>query len=438
MDMMQIIFILVYTAVTVAGLLCFRGTSRASPLVWFLPANWLMAIGTFVLLDTSLSSDVYYGVLYNIAQVSFLGAAVIFYSTHRVKSAYTEFWLKPIVMDPVDIRYSVLILIGLSAFITFIYYRSIGYNIAYMILTGTDIGNYSDARLDAYSGDHYFAPGYVNQFKNVILPATFSVLAATVAFRRKRFFLMVMLIVGLPLLFLALAGTGQRAFVIYSFFAFMFGLSALVRISRAALLAGVAVVTTIMFVMTSSYKGTGDFSDTAARLLGRFIAEQQFGGLIGFRYVYFKETSWLVEWGQNLIGILPGFKGSTLPHEVHQLLYGSDRGTIPLSLVGSAYHNGGVALVVAYFALLGWSFSYLYYRFLLGRRTVFRCFVYGALFFYLAIHVSGTPVSLINNGAVTLLVMLFVRKARWQNLLRGIMHGVGAASGRSAGSFRNV
>ena len=38
-------------------------------------------------------------------------------------------------------------------------------------LSGQSDADITTLRLNSYSGSQYFAPGYVNQFKNVLLPA---------------------------------------------------------------------------------------------------------------------------------------------------------------------------------------------------------------------------------------------------------------------------
>jgi hypothetical protein len=94
-------------------------------------------------------------------------------------------------------------------------------------------------------------------------------------------------------------------------------------------------------------------------------------------------------------------------------MFQSYRGTAPPTLIGSAYHNGGFILVAVTFFVLSLIYSYLYELFLNGKRSLSRCFGYGALFFYLTTFFVGTIKYPFDNGVVAFLIFLLIIKLRW-------------------------
>jgi oligosaccharide repeat unit polymerase len=411
---MNIFIILLYTGFTALALISLK-RYKISPAFWFLLAQWLMAVGTIVLVDLEREDDVLYIALYFVALFSFLAGASILSHFQPIKMVYARYLRQPVELDEIQVRKAMIILVVVAAMITMLYYWLAGYNLFWEILSGAEIDDYSAKRLAMYSGDTYLAPGYVNQFKNVLLPLLFVTIAVWTHWTGHRRAARVLVIAGLPFLFLALAGTGQRGFILYTVFAIMFG-AAIISTGRQHtsykhyLILPLFVVIVVFVIMTQAYKSSEGTDAAIEQTMDRFFTVQQDGGLVGFRYIYSQEIVWFNEWAAGFVGILPGVEGSLLAHEIHKIMYGSELGTVPVTTVGSAYYNGGVICVIVFFFLLGWAYAALFYRLISGRRTVLRSFTYGFLFFYLATYVAGPPVSLIDNGVVTLMLLLVIRK----------------------------
>jgi hypothetical protein len=49
-----------------------------------------------------------------------------------------------------------------------------------------------------------------------------------------------------------------------------------------------------------------------------------------------------LEWLRGIVGLVPGVPGSDLSNQIYAQMFGTTRGTAPLSLWGSAYYNFGV------------------------------------------------------------------------------------------------
>lgn len=399
-----------FTAVSVAVFWNYR---QASPVFWYPLALTLMAVGTFPMVDLSQNSDFTYVMLFFVAIMSFITAAKITTLANGTELNLYLYKSKPVKADSASTKRFVVFIFVLSCVISVFYYYMVGYNVLILLLTGGLTEDYSTMRLATYSGDNYFAPGYVNQFKNVLLPITAIAVCAWIkeSHTRKVFVLFSLGVSAFVLLMLA--GTGQRAYVLFALVASIFGIVLFslgrgVVLKKSHVLLSALPFVALFAVMTGGYDSSEDATQgtVVARIIERFTSIQQEGALVGFHHIFQLPTAWFSEWAQGFAGILPGHEGSTLSHEIHEVMYGTFRGTVPLSVVGSAYYNGGVIGVVLYFALLGVLYASLYNAFLLGERSLVRCMAYGALFFYLTVYVSDAPVVLVDNGVVTLAIFL--------------------------------
>jgi oligosaccharide repeat unit polymerase len=403
-----------YFAITALGLTAFWRYRRASPIFWHQAALALMAFGTFSSVNQHLPSDRVYVTLIIVAHVTFLAVAVTVAGATKLSRAFHEFVRKPQTPPSDDAVLLCVLLLLISAAVTIAYYYALGYNVLVQILEGNvSYSNYSDLRLDAYSGDEYFAPGYVNQFKNVLLPLTALILGLRLFEKRQYGLLRIYIPVAVPLLLIALAGTGQRAFIIYTIAASAFGYFLhLTGFGRSVkwryIVLGGLILVPVFLGMTAIYLDTASLSEMVGTAISRFTSVQQEGGLFGFQYIYQLPITWFHEWWLNLVGILPGVAGSTIDHDIHAALYGSERGTVPLTTVGSAYYNAGLLGVIILFSVLGVFYTLIYVRYLRGPRTYTRSYAYGFIFFYLSIYVADSPTILLDNGVLTCVIFLWL------------------------------
>jgi oligosaccharide repeat unit polymerase len=408
----NLLLLLIYTVLVCGGMAVLFPYRRSNPVFWFLAFQWVIAAGTMAMVDLRRPSDTLYTVMFFVALLAFSYGAAIGFFALNLGDAYSAFWGRPAEADPPSTRFTIFGLVLLSITVTAIYYRAVGYNLFVELALGRTVEDFTSARLAAYSGDRYFAPGYVNQFKNVLLPLGLSAMCGWAWFLRKRWRLRLTLLVGVPVAIWALLGTGQRGFLVYAFLAFLFGLATLVTIPlRKVILAASIVV--LLFGILSYYLGRIDQLSPHIvfnQILKRLFVDDQLTGLTGFRYIYGRDVVWFSEWGKGFLGLLPGNRGSDLDHQVFAVMHGTTRGTATMSTLGSIYHNGGVLGVVGIYAAMGFLYTYVYSRFLRGSRTVLRCFAYGVILFYLAFFVAGAPVGLVNKGVVTAAIVLLIRK----------------------------
>lgn len=408
----NLLVLLLYTGCVGVGVACLYRYRRSNPVFWFLPLQWVIGAGTIAIIELDRPSDLAYVMLLFTAVLAFLCGAFVAFWSLRVSIAYRAFWMRPVEGDRRIVRVVVIFLVILSVVVTAIYYHAVGYNLLVDLALGRKIADITSARLATYSGEHYYAPGYVNQFKNVLLPLGLSVMGAWAWRAGNRWGQRVLLLVGPPLALWALLGTGQRGFLVYAFCAFLFGLAAIVRIRVRKMLPVVTLVAVLFGVVSFQLGRIHELSvgSVLIQILARMFQGEEEGNLVGFRYVFRMDTSWFSEWARGFKGVLPGTPGSDLDNQIFALIHGSTRGTAALSTVGSVFYNGGIIGVLGVYLAMGWTYTYFYRRFLRGRRTILRCFTYGAAFFYLAFFVTGSPAGLINRGLVTLGIVLFIRK----------------------------
>lgn len=408
---------LAYLMMTGVFILLFRRFRQASPVFWGPIAQSLMAVGTIAFIDPRSGVDLYYIFLYFLSIISFTITAALYMSNFRVSADLYRFMKSRTSATHYNAVLLTVALFAVSVLVTIIYYSAIGYNMVFLLFSDGGISDYSTLRIATYSGEDYFAPGYVNQFKNVLLPITAACIGYWLWRRPKRVAFYVFLACTVPFVFVALAGTGQRGYLVFTAAALLFG-SILHNIGRPVRMgplraAVLAVPVFLLFgLMTVAYNERGDQSvlQVAGDILSRFTSIQQESGLIGFRYIYLLETTWFTEWGKSFAGFVPGVEGSRLAQDLHALLYGTDRGTVPPSAVASAYYNGGIVGVGLLFLILGQVSAALYRQYLRGPREIIRSMSYGFVFFYLSVFVSDTPAILVDNGVLT--ALLFVGLAK--------------------------
>ena len=420
----MIAFIFAFYAVSAALFLMFyKGTYKANPIFWYICSLSLISLGTFSLLDLRLDSDLAYVKVLFLALYSFGAGALLTWRALNGSTRYRNFTARPVETDSPGTLLLISIIFLVSVAVTAIYYRAVGYNFVGLLIGGTEIEDYVTMRLEAYAGDRYLGAGYVNQFKNVLLPVcVISMGVNAYVFGRKRLAAIIFL-AGTPLLLYAVAGTGQRTFVAYAAVAALFGvvlvtkvrLVSVYTISAFGLVLSAFIVSTVAYLWDEKQQGSVLWF-ALERIFERFVTDNQLSGVVGFRYIYNLDTVWFYEWYEDLRGILPGVDGSRLANIIHGVMYGgSERGTSPLTLPGSAYHNGGLFAVFSFHFISGVIYAYLYVRFLSGNRKISRSIGYGALFFYLSINVIGSLSTALDNGVVTLVLMLVLLKTRFSS-----------------------
>lgn len=389
----------------------------------FVYAQGAMAIGTIPLLESQYQADrVHLALIVTTYAVLVLTSAVLGFSTKNTRANY-----QPEISYHYPRRRTWL-LVGLSIAVSALYFWAVGYVAFFDSLQsvlsndGTDV---AALRLESYAGDQYFFPGYVNQFKNALLPGLAIVVAAAMIRSQMPGRKVAIFLLGAVTL-LFLLGTGQRgAFVTAALIAIVFcWLVAQDRFGRVFVITAVFAVPFFFLstiasgrtqdAMASADGVVGQFGVLVEQLVFRLFGSNQFTSVVGFRYIYNEEIAPASEWGQALLGLLPGSSGSDLSNQIFYAIYGSPRGTAPLSLWGSSFHNIGFFATVILAILLAIVFFRISaYTNALSRPNTLQIVGLAGITVILGTWIADAVTSPINTGLV-----VFVFLAIWGSRLQ--------------------
>lgn len=401
--------IIVVSLLHAAALALLFRVRRRNPVFLLVAFNWYFSLGTLVNLDVAISADVEHIYLQMLAGVSVLAACSLFNRQRYLKTeAIFNKRLKKKITD-FNVN-TVWFLMIISIAVSYVYFQFlVGYNLFLPAISGEDL-DFTTMRLQAYAGDTYTGAGIVNQFKNTILPVTFfTIIIRYIGLRRWRKLACFLAVFGPSFLWIIL-GTGQRTFLFFSLAGFMYSFLVMNRRMSPLTLASVGVLFVALFGAFSLALGRIEDASIVGVLeevAHRFLDANQVGAVVGFRYVYSKEIAYGSEWLATLAGFLPGVRGSTLSNEVFSQVFGGFRGTIPVSLWTSIYHNFGFLGIFPFTIIL---IKLVECTHLVLRRipvTTLHLVIYSFLCFYLTIIPLTSPFQILNNGGLAI-VMLFL------------------------------
>lgn len=405
---------LVVGGVTYAGL---KGVPWFLPVKLFLFFNGVMGLGILVALDYDDPVDIIHGTVV-LLSASLYGFASIFFA-NRFSLARDWRVFSPqmgVNQKNQDFFFSIALYV-ISGAAVFVYFQLVGYNVIVTSLTSNlSAADVKDLRLASYAGDDYYAPGYFNQFKNILFPVAFLALAAHLKGRIKsrKVFVFLVLILMLPVI-LGLMGTGQRAFLVgFVIVAMVFMAIVSLRriVIKKAMLVAIGVSFVFLFSISSYLLGRSEEFSIGASLEAlavRLFSDNQASALIGFRYIHTQAVQFGAEWLTDILGILPGeYKGSDLANRIHAIIYGTDRGTAPVSLWGSVYYNWGWVGIILFPPLLSFVYCVISKRFLKRvRLSSLEIAGYAFYFYILGTWIVSGPMQLVNNGLVACVILIF-------------------------------
>lgn len=384
-----------------------------------------MLLGSMDLFDFTVEADVvnYQCMIFGIFMLV-VGNAVghYFFPTRNLARAW-ESRHQNTVERGIVYDYLVYALIFFSLAVCVLYYVKIGFNLLLLGMLG-QVEDAATMRLETYqttSSGNYYAPGYVNQFKNVLLPILLGYMWFKFYLQKNSSFIQFLILFICTITgVVVILGTGQRApFVKAYIMVLMFIYTVLKsRKSKFRVVSLNVLFVIIVFGLMSLLIGrsnvsedTNFISSTVEALWHRITDANQASGIYGFRYIYEKPIQWGGEWIQAFLGILPSHTGSTLSSEVAMILWGG-RGTAPVTIWGSIYYNFGFLGALYIPLILGIVHQYFYHRmFTKPKDFYFRTMCYTAFFFILGSWAVGTPMYFVNLGLVAIVVLRYLYQA---------------------------
>ncbi len=409
------------------------GQRNLNPVALFLLSQMLMFVGTLPLLDPIFEADRVHLWVMTITQVLFITGALVARAIDRrdsgagVASTPKQWWAQPLVCEygrEFDIVLLVVAVVSVAATVT--YYVMVGYNVFVMsvesyLKTGSALEDAGDLRKNMYNGDAYFAPGYFNQFKNVLLPiVTVLYLVRYALLRRRRDFWFGLVLV--PICIVGLLGTGQRGAMALAFvFAGVFGWATLPQRTRRLVILPLALGGLFLFAVSTLFLGRSatrvDSAEDVFAILNemfdRVFWGNQFASLWGFRYIYHASnpgfgSDWLAEICSLLPRPIRPAIESSLNVDIFEVMFHDREGTAPPSLWGSVWYNFGRFGVVAVPLMLGALYQRVQVSLFRRPKSLGRILTYTAICVYLGLWGAGGPLVLANNGLLTALLLGFL------------------------------
>jgi hypothetical protein len=216
-----------------------------------------------------------------------------------------------------------------------------------------------DLRLGFAAGDErYFAPGYVKQVRDVLLPLVALFLMFGIPRPRRRFYSVVALV--LPVTSILMVSTGERGplmlFLVGTVYSALASArrgihslrSVMVPIGILALL-GLSGFTLLSSTFTS--RGYED-SSTGVILLDRIVTRAPEENMLAARVWARRAPSPGGGWLSELSTVLPGTQ-TTLSNLIHEELGGGERGNSVMGMWVDVYYNFGWLMGVAVSGLMG-------------------------------------------------------------------------------------
>lgn len=416
----------IYVLIACSYLYYARGRWLLNPAVLWVFSQLIFFLGIFSLVDESISADIVNLVIMLIGLCLFVFGALLVDSLSSKSRVRIGAYLSGPLYIESKTGFNILIwtMILFSVLISFLYYRSVGYNIFidsirdYIYFGETiDQSNVATLRLDTYAGVIYFAPGYVNQFKNTLLPLLTGYVAARYLLIGPRWKLYT-IIFGflLPLNIIFLLGTGQRgALIVVALTLFTFFSCAFPRRLVKRTLFVLSLIVVLLFSMATLFLGRGGVQDlstsgnlfTLVELIGnRFFRDNQLGGVIGFRFIYSQPIQNGQEWLDAFRQLLPGSANTlALANILHAELYNSLRGTVPPSIWGSIWYDFGLLGIIVVPFLMGLSYQWIYMRLVQGKKTLIRLAIFSTIIVLLGTWAVSDPTTMINRGIVTVAIL---------------------------------
>lgn len=437
---------LLYYFIALSYLFIFsRGRMFLNPAALWIWGQIIFFTGTLFLINHERSSDIINILITFVGLLFFIfGASILRVMVPITKKESQNWYRRKVEINDTNIS-SIIIwaLVLISMIIGILYYRAVGYNVfiesfqSYFVKGQGLISNVATLRLDAYSTGRYLAPGYVNQFKNIIFPLLVAYLIIDRALtQRDKLGTIVLTVILFPVTIILLLGTGQRG----AFFIIFLIISSFIYISlphtiakKWLLLFGATFI--VLFSLATFFLGRseyGSFTNVSTffqliqEIFKRFFVDNQMANIIGFRYVYLSPIQYGQEWMKGLLQLLPGrLDQPMLANIVFSILSGGLRGTAPVSIWSETWYNWGPIGVPVIGFILGWSYQYIYHRLIRGPKEFFRLLIYSAVYIILGLWAVSGPTYLINNGLVTVLFLYFLittsRKSYYKKIRPPIM-----------------
>lgn len=400
----------------------------------FLPDSYLIGIGLYVtgavyialFEDIPRANELF--AISSLTLMSALSGSIVFSlfcSSYYGNTRFSQHFSR-IDSGPIE-RLAVKVLLGISAVVCVIFvYVVLSSSIIGALLSIASIVSDStllDARKAITSGsDGYFAPGYIKQFRDIIIPVALVSTMAVNAHYRKSSLVWIAFAASLS----AMVISGQRLVFVIFFVSLLLGSYYINKFSVPGINRGLGSVripwlsigvmillygllTIMLGRVTEGLSLFGSMLDVMLNLLDRIFLAAPRENTITLPLWYSMGPTYGASWLSDLAGILPGVSES-FSNILHSNVGGSLQGNSPLGLpadIWFAWGWGGVLIIPFVYAFgIG-----MLDMVLLSRRSAI--FFGLKIYLFVVLPICYSPfLFILYGGAVTLILIVFVAVIR--------------------------
>lgn len=403
---MSILIVLYFATALIFGIHSYK-KYFISPALIFVAMQTIMFTGILTYVNFNISSDKKLVVMYIVALFMFiLGTSVArrLYPIHKNEVHITSSKLS------LYQQTAIIGMVAVSIIACTYFFVSSGYNVFVQMLqafVGGNTGNYTDERLAL---NNVWGVGYIYQFRVIIFP----ILCAFLVTCKHHKYLKILGYICFPIMIVFILGTGQRGgfvmfilmFAVALLYMYKFYRDRKIKLILVFLIGGAFVLFAFMTIFNGRVASDGNVIQST---ISRVFNENQECAVIAFRYIDSTPIQYGRDWYLSLMDILPGKNDyQQLSYVIFEIMYGTDRGTAPPCIWGSAYYNFGWFGIVLMPFLMGILYQKLYYIFKTKKINHLRIFLYSAMFVVLGSWLSDTPMVLFNQGFITLVILTMV------------------------------
>ena len=407
MDTVFIYIVIIVYFIVFSAYVIYRRKDFISPAVIFCCAQAIMFSGILSHAEYSIASDRKLLFFYLIALCFFCIGTLL----RKRKPSYINYSIDD--RDFTTYQQSVIVfLIIVSVILSSYLFANNGGNA--FIISLRQLFSSSDANIVSLRSNYNQVRGigYITQFRGVILP----LLNILLLVNRKGKKLRTMGLILLPFTVTFLLGTGQRGQFVLLAIVLIADMYMQKRFNNFKINIGkitiLGLIVFILFSVLSVTNGRTNANDTNTfiavvnALVRRIMNDNQGCAVIGFRYIDTLKPVWGYDWTMSLLDILPG-KNSYFDMEtrIFAIIYGGANGTAPPCIWGSAYYNWSYFGVTLFPLLLGYIYEGVYIRFLRKEKTQIMIAMNAGIFVLLGYWTASTPMYLINDGLVTIIIL---------------------------------
>lgn len=405
------VIVFIYYIISISYIIYLYGKYKICPELLWCALQLLMFFGVTHFIDSNLDSDRELIWLYLLGLLTYMFFSGLFritgHPSRRITIASN--------FEHYKVRKFYLYLMMLVCIVASAYFFARGGGNVFLnglraMLSGTEYSTkYSRMGLLSVSG-----VGYIYQLRVIVLPLC--VLYFAMINKKKP-----MTIILAIIMLVFLIGTGQRGGLV-SFMAIT-----LVTVyywtsyqkenkenkprNKIRLYIEIIAIAGVLFGLSTIMNGrVSDGGTVFSAILKRFLEDNQSCAVYGFRYIKMQEIQYGKDWFLQFLDVLPGQNGYvSLDTRIFAYMHGgSMAGTSPACIWGSGYYNFGLFGVILMALFVAFLTTAIHRYFSKRKCDEIEIIVYSGLQFLVAYWVAAGPVTLFNNGFITVLLFYWI------------------------------